>query len=92
MREPIAPTLDELLAELTDISKASPGGKTVTEWCEFWRVNPTRGRALVHHAIKTGRMTTAMTYRADVGRPGRRVQIWLHSFVSKVKPKAKAKR
>jgi hypothetical protein len=85
MREPSAPTLEELLAEVERISPPSPGGKTIGEWREVWGINITRTREIIHHAIRTGRMTTAPAYRPDVIRTGRRVQVWLCTFVSKTK-------
>lgn len=85
MKEPKAPTIEELLVELEKTTPRSAGGKTVAEWSEFWGVCYARGRALVHLAIKQGRMTTQPTHRPDIGRPGRRVMVFEHSF----KPKGK---
>lgn len=94
MKQPKAPTLAELLAELEASSPADPDGKTIGEWAVAWKVGPSRARALIHLAIQSGRMNTNPTFRPDIGRPGRRVQVWLHSFISRkrtTKPSSKAR-
>jgi hypothetical protein len=87
MREPRAPSLDELLRELEAISPPAPGGKTMREWQAVWKIGEPRARAIVHHAITVGRMKTTPAYRPDIARPGRRVQVWLHRFVEKKRGK-----
>jgi len=83
MREPKAPTLDELLKEMESISPIDTDGKTITEWAQFWEIGVTRAKAIIYHAVKTGRMKSTPVHRPDVVRPGRRVQVWLLSFVHK---------
>lgn len=85
MREPKAPTLDELLAEFETSHPPPSDGKTMREWQAFWGIGEPRARALVHHAITIGRMRTTPAFRPDIARPGRKVRVWLHSFVTKQK-------
>lgn len=83
MKEPSAPTLDELLAELEKTSPPKQGGRTVTEWRHCWGVSEARARELIRTAIKNGRMVTTPTLRNDMLRPGRRNIVYLHSFLPK---------
>lgn len=83
MREPSAPTLEELLLELERSSPPKPGGRTVTEWKRVWGVGEQRARELIQQAVEMGKMVTAPTLRNDRLRPGRRTWVYLHSFVQK---------
>jgi hypothetical protein len=85
MKEPQAPTLEELLAELEAATPKKAGGKTVDEWAEAWKVSAPKARKLIRLAILSGRMVTRPELRPDISRPGRRVQVWPHSFVPKNK-------
>lgn len=83
MKEPSAPTLEELLVELEKTSPQKLGGRTVTEWRRCWGVGETRARELIQMAIQKGRMITTPTLRNDLLRPGRRNMVYLHSFLPK---------
>jgi hypothetical protein len=83
MREPKAPTFEELLAELEAKSPPSPGGKTTAEWAESWGIGYPRTLALIKAAIVDGRMKTASELRPEITRPGRKARVWLHRFVAK---------
>lgn len=85
MKEPKAPTLEELLAELEAAAPKSNGGKTTEEWGKTWNVHTHRARELIRLALTSGRMTTTETFRQDILRPGRRVRVFEHAF----KPKGK---
>ena len=85
MREPKAPTLDEMLAELAAPQPVKPGGRTVREWATAWGTHEMRARGLIRIAIQAGRMETTMVQRPDILRPGRRVWVYLHSFKAKKK-------
>ena len=89
MKEPSAPSLDELLYELEMISPIDTDGKTLLEWREYWNIGEPRARKIIHHALRIGRMKTQAVHRPDICRPGRNVQVWLHSFVSQPKKKRK---
>lgn len=85
MREPKAPTFEELLAELEATSPPSPGGKTTAEWVEAWGIGYPRTLALIKTAILSGRMKTVSAFRPEITRPGRKSRVWLHRFVAKGK-------
>ena len=85
MKEPKAPTLDEMLAELAAPQPVKPGGRTVREWAATWGTHEMRARGLIRLAVETGRMETTPTQRPDLLRPGRRVWVYLHSFKKKKK-------
>ena len=89
MREPIAPSLEELLAEFERVAPTTPGGKTTQEWIAEWGTSKIRGIELIRLALTSGRMRTEVTHRPDIFRPGKRVQVYLHSFVKPPKGRKK---
>jgi hypothetical protein len=85
MREPKAPTVEELLAELEAAAPKTNGGKTTDEWAREWKINIHRARDLIRLAIQSGRMSTTEALRPDVMRPGSRCRVFLHAFRTKGK-------
>jgi len=82
MREPKAPTLEEMLAELQKKAPPSPGGRTTSEWAEAWGIGYTRTIAMIKAATLAGKMTCESELRPEILRPHRRVRVWLHRFVA----------
>lgn len=85
MREPKAPTLDELLSEYEKASRRSPDGKTVSEWSEEWKIHTERARKIIGHAIKQGKMIAENARRPCITRPGYSVACTLIRFTGKAR-------